>query len=127
MNYLIYVTPLLFMTAFVMYSKYQFEDVRNEVPKGKWHPYGAFMRFMFFAAIVVEHYFPSQIGDIILSGVISIVLWDILINVIALHVKPLYNGTTAKTDVFLGKIKWYSYAVLFIAALIYKFTKKQKK
>jgi hypothetical protein len=129
MNYLIYLTPLLFNIAFEFYSKWQFDEAIKisagtmtyaNAPR-KWHPYGGFMRFDVFVCISVEHAFPSYWADIFASAVINVILWDVLMNVVVLKVKAFYNGTTAKTDK-LGNIKWYSYAVLFVAAVIYKLT-----
>lgn len=126
MNYLIYLTSILFTIAFAMYTKYQFEDVKAgwATAKRKWHPWGAFIRVLFFAGIIAEHVYPSGWKDILLAGVICIILWDILINVVALHVAWDYNGTTATTDKKLGKIKWFVYGGLLLAAIILKFTFK---
>jgi hypothetical protein len=125
MNYLIYLTSILFTVAFVMYTKYQFEDMKATwaTAKRKWHPWGAFMRVMFFVGVITEHFFTSAWKDLFLAGVICVILWDILVNVVDLGVTWNYNGTTAKTDK-IGKIKWFVYAGLLLTAIILKFTFK---
>jgi hypothetical protein len=108
-----------------MYTKYQFEDMKATwaTAKRKWHPWGAFMRVMFFVGVITEHFFTSEWKDLFLAGVICVILWDILVNLVDLGVAWDYNGTTAKTDK-IGKIKWFVYAGLLLTAIILKFTFK---
>lgn len=126
-HYLIYVTPLLFILSFEFYTKWQLDEM-IKISQGKmtyanaprkWHPYGALIRFMFFGGIVVEHFFPAYFEDILLSAVIYVILWDVLMNVIVLKVKPFYNGTTSSID-RLNNVKWYGYAGLLIIAIVFK-------
>lgn len=128
MNHLIYLTSILFTIAFVFYTKYQFEDMHTTWASAqrKWHPFGGFMRVLFFVGLAVEHFYPSTIWDLILAGVINIILWDILVNVIDLHMKWNYEGSTAATDKKLGRIKWYVYAGMLVSAAVAKILSLKK-
>lgn len=113
---MIYPLTILFTLCFVFYSKYQFEDVREgwERAKGKWHPYGAVMRALPFAIAFIE----TDWKDVVLAGVISIIIFEIGINVIALKKEWNYVGSTAKSDRMFGKYKWYGMVALLIAAVV---------
>lgn len=128
---LIYLIPLSFNLAFAIYTRFQLEDMNAGAAKAqrKWHPVGGIMRFQIYALAAAEIFFPAGIWDLVISGVISWPLWDILINIIALHQKWNYVGTTAETDKKFGQMKWYAYAVALIGAGIadYFSHKKQQK
>lgn len=103
---MIYILSVLFTVCFVMYSKYQFYDQDAAYPKGKWHGWGMNMRFFMFYTPFIMQYYPASWQDYLLAGVINVVLWELLINKIALNREWLYVGTTAWTDKTLGKWKW---------------------
>lgn len=111
-----------------MYSKYQFEDEKAgwSQSKGKWHPYGMIMRLLFFAGLLLYKFFPFDYWDLLLSGVICIILWDVGINVFALRVKWDYVGKTDNIDKKVGKIKWYIYIVMLISSIFGKIFVKRK-
>lgn len=109
---MIYLITSLFTLAFVYYSKYQFINGRA----GKWHMYGATMRALMFTPFLLP---KSAFPDIVLAGVINCILFDVGINLIALHKPWNYTGTTSEWDK-LGQAKWYLYGALLILAIIYK-------
>lgn len=125
---MIYLVTILFTLAFVFYSKYQFDDEKAgwEKSKGLWHPYGFIMRVLLFAALLVFRYFPFDWWDFGICAVLSIVIWDIGINVFALKVKWNYDGTTSETDKILKDKKWYIYIVFLIGSLVGKIFNKNK-
>lgn len=125
---MIYLVTILFTLSFIFYSKYQFEDEKAgwSLAKSKWHPFGMSMRVLFFAALICSQFFPFDWWDLILAAVINVILIDVGINVIALHIKWNYEGSTAKTDKLLGKTKWYIYAVTLLGAAILKIFKNKK-
>lgn len=122
---MIYIVTILFTIAFVFYSKYQFEEQRTKIYNGKWHPWGMAMRILFFAGLILYKFFPFDWWDVLLSGVINVILFEIGINVVALHVKWNYNGTTSAIDMKVGKVKWYVYAISLVAAIVLKTFKKK--
>jgi hypothetical protein len=112
---------ILYSTAtliFAIYSKWQFSDDRGE-SQGKWHPWGAVMRALACITPMVSSIFPIEIRDWVLVSVIQLPLWDVGINIIALKMKALYLGTSAKTDQ-LSYRKWIFYAVGLILAILFK-------
>lgn len=116
---MIYVLSTLFTLAFVFYSKWQFSDDRGE-SQGKWHSSGMIMRMLAVASPFLCQLYPSEWQDYLLVGAINILLWELLINKIALNQKWLHVGTTAKTDIFLGKKKWLVYAVILLVTIVIK-------
>lgn len=98
-----------------MYSRFQFEDDRGK-SVGKWHPFGFLMRGTFFAALFT---YPSY-QDIILSGTINIIVFEIGINIIALHKNIFYAGQTSQMDKVLGNWKWLICAVFLAGGIITK-------
>jgi hypothetical protein len=125
---MIYLISILFTLAFIIYSKYQFDDEKAgwNNSKGKWHPYGFIMRVLFFVGLLVYKYFPFDYWDLLIAGAINIILWDIGINVFALKVKWNYEGETSSTDKKLGKSKWYVYACMLIGSITGKIFSKNK-
>ena len=109
---------LLFTTAFILYSKWQFIDDRGGV-EGKWHPYGLIMRaLVIFLPILVN---DISLQDVFLSGMLCVIWWDIGINIIALNQKWWYVGTTAKWDkLFNKRTKWILYGTLLISSILLK-------
>lgn len=125
---MIYLVTILFTISFIFYSKFQFEDEKAgwTASKSEWHPFGMAMRILFFGALILFKYFPFDWCDLILCGVINIILFDIGINVIALHVKWNYEGVTSVLDKSIGKIKWYVYALLLVSSALMKILKRKK-
>jgi len=123
---LFYLYNIVFNTVFVFYTKYQFEDEKAgwERSKGKWHKYGMAMRVMAYAGPFVGVFSLPHTNwkDWLLCGVLIMPLWDIMINVEALGMAPLYNGATSTLDKKFKGIKWIMYALLLIGAIIIKFT-----
>lgn len=103
---------------FAIYSKWQFVDDAGGV-SGKWHPWGAWMRFIACLTPFITSLFPMQWQNWLLATVIQLPVWDLGINIIALHVKALYLGTSAKTDQLKAK-KWLLYLIALIAAILVK-------
>jgi hypothetical protein len=97
-----------------MYSKYQFKGT------SEWHPYGMLMRIFAIVAPFIMQYKSSSWKDYFLAGAINIILWEVLINKIALKKEWLYVGTTSKLDIHLKKYKWLLYFGLLILAIIIK-------
>jgi hypothetical protein len=121
---LIYAITISFTVWFVLYSKYQFEE-REKKSFGKWHLWGWMMRVIFFLPFIILSFFPginitAHKSDVILAGAINILLWEVLINLVALHATFFHVGTVAKTDIKLGQIKWALCFLFLILAIIYK-------
>lgn len=114
---MIYPLSILFTLIFVLYSKWQFSEVRGE-SEGKWHPYGMIMRWMLFLTPFVMQYFPNNWKDYLLAGAINIILWEFGINKLALNKHLLYKG---KIDEKLGKKKWWIYFGFLLLTLIIKY------
>lgn len=124
-----YITSLalvLFTIAFVYYFKWQKIDDDGGV-SGKWHRYGAFMRLFVAIGIVSEHFFPSNLYLLAIVLCACQLIYEIGINVIALHQKPFYNGTTSVLDETLGKVKWYIYFGALLISIVGKIFSKHKK
>lgn len=128
---MIYLIPIIFTVAFAFYTKYQLVDVKME--KGslrRWHPFGFVMRA---AVFVLPLYYAwtethPTILDVLLSASINIVLFEVLINVIALHKSVFYVGGTAGLDKAFGKAKWFVYfGLLLISAIARMLTPKKYK
>lgn len=100
-NIAVYPLSFLFTTLFVLYQKWQFSDDRG-LTQGKWHLYGALMRLVTFCGFFIN---PS-LEDILLAGTINILLFELLINKVALNKNWLFVGSTAVFDLKLGKYKW---------------------
>jgi hypothetical protein len=113
---MIYLLSILFTIAFVYYTKWQFKSSRT----GKWHNYGLIMRLLAITSPFIGQFFKISWQDLLLASSINIILWDVLINRIALKVKWSYVGFTSKLDVYLGKRKWVLYLILLITTLIIK-------
>lgn len=77
------------------------------------------MRGLIFSAFL----FPANIKDVTLSIAICAPLFDVGINLIALHENVFYTGTTDEWDKKLGKYKWVMYLIFLIFAIINKIIK----
>ena len=118
---LFYLCAFLNTYCFAQYTKYQLLDERGvSKTRGKWHRWGAAMRYLFFVMVAIPFFPGNEIvwADIILSAAICLPLFDILINVIALNVKWNYVGSTVGYDTKLGMKKWYGYAVILIVCIL---------
>lgn len=113
---MIYLLSILFTIAFVYYSKWQFVNGRS----GKWHTYGFLMRALAIVTPFVIQHFPSSWQDYLFAGTINILLWELLINKIALGVDWFHVGTTSTLDKTFGKSKWIIYTIPAIVALVIK-------
>lgn len=118
---LIYLLTITSTVLFVFYSKYQFLDFRRIGKLGRWHTYGALMRMM----VILTPYILLQITDLkhawkdfLLAGVINLIIWDILLNLIAIKTSAFYNGEYSEIDIKLGNIKWIILFVLLITAIL---------
>ncbi len=89
---------------------------------GKWHVYGFVMRALAVITPFMVQQFPADWQDYLLAGCINILLWELLINKIALNVGWFHVGTTSKLDVTFGRLKWLIYTIPLIIALILKTT-----
>lgn len=119
MNYLIYPLSILFTLTFAIYSKWQFSDDRGE-SQGKWHGWGMIMRILVPLMCVSCSLWPAKWQDILLALSINCFVWDIGINLIALHVRALYTGSTDKFDIKLSGKKWLLYLILLVGSLTIK-------
>ncbi len=108
-NISVYVITILYTLAFVFYSKYQFEDKKVDA-KNKWHVFGLIMRLIFI----------SSWQDIFFAAVISEILFEIGINVIALKQKVFYVGGTSVWDKTLKIWKWVLLGTLIPLAIGFK-------
>lgn len=120
MNVLIFYTlTIIFTLASVMYSKYQFEDVKLgwAKAKGKWHIYGAIQRSIPFLIALLGKILYT---DIFLAASICLLLFEIGINTIAMRLPVLYVGSTSDLDKYIGKYKWYILFSLLAAAIFLK-------
>ena len=115
---MIYILSILFTVAFVYYSKWQFVNGRA----GKWHVYGFLMRALAIFTPFIVQYFSATWQDYLLAGTINILLWELLINKVALNVDWFHTGTTSTLDKTLGKLKWIIYTIPLITACIIKIT-----
>lgn len=118
---MIYVVTILFNLCFVLYSKFQFQE-RAGKSHGKWHIYGFLMRTLMFFGIAINAFFPIHVDkkDILLAGAINVIVFELLINEIALKQNIFYIGTEAGFDTKLGFWKWVVCAALLIAGLAIK-------
>jgi hypothetical protein len=110
----IYILSILFTIAFVYYSKWQFINGRA----GKWHTYGFLMRALAVVTPFIMQRYPAEWRDYLLAGTINILLWELLINKIALNVDWFHIGRTSFLDKTLGKTKWWIYTISVITALL---------
>lgn len=113
---MIYLLSILFTIAFVYYTKWQFKNSRS----GTWHNYGLIMRLLAITSPFIGQFFKISWQDLLLASSINIILWDVLINRIALKVKWSYVGFTSKLDVYLGKRKWVLYLIILLASITIK-------
>lgn len=118
---MIYITSILFTLAFVFYSKYQFADDKVAINSGKWHPFGMFMRGLFFVAIYINTLLPVVWEDFLLASSINILLFEMGINLIALNQKLFYRGYTSKLDQKLGQTKWILMFAFLLITIIIKY------
>jgi hypothetical protein len=123
----IYPLTISFTVWFVLYSKYQFEE-RDRRSFGKWHLWGWMMRAVFFVPFIILSFFPkinltAGKDDVVLAAAISILLWEILINWVALKQKIFYVGSVSTTDRKLGKTKWILCFSFLAVAIVYKIVK----
>jgi hypothetical protein len=116
---MIYILSILFTVFFVLYTKWQFSDDKG-LTSGKWHPFGMIMRALAIVSPFLCQLFPGTWQDYLLAGTINIVLWEILINIIALGKKWWYIGITSKFDIKLSKTKWFIYFSLLLATILVK-------
>lgn len=107
---------VLFTLSFVFYSKWQFIDGR----RGRWHFWGAIMRALPLIIAFLVQYLNVTWKDFLLAGSINIILWELLINKIALKTNWLHIGTTSYLDLKLGKWKWLIYSIPLITSIIIK-------
>jgi hypothetical protein len=114
---MIYLLSILFTLTFVLYTRWQFSDDRG-LSSGKWHPYGMLMRALAIVTPFLCTLHPNNWKDYLLAGGINIVLWEILINKIALNTKWSHVGTTSALDVKFGKAKWYIYFGFLLLTII---------
>lgn len=112
---MVYLATISFTICFVIYSRFQFQE-RQGKSHGKWHPWGWMMRAIFVASLLVR----PAVDDIILSAAISILLFELLINKVALNVGWFYVGTTAWWDRKIGKKKWWIMSALLVVAISIK-------
>ena len=115
MSWLIYPISIALTLAWVYYSKWQFSDDRGD-SQGKWHPWGAMARALPFGMAWLHCVWQ----DVVLSGVICIILFEIGVNVIALFRQWSWRGETSKMDIKFGKYKWVIMAVMLAAAICIK-------
>ena len=116
---MIYIISIIFTLLFVIYSKWQFSDDRAET-SGKWHGWGMAMRITFFIGCFLVQKFPASWQDYLLAGSISIIAWEIGINMIALLQKWYYVGATAEFDKKLGMKKWLLMGIVLIITILIK-------
>lgn len=118
---MIYITSIIFTLILVFYQKYQFLANRG-VSNDKYHPLGLALRAAFFLPFLgLILGFTTNLKDLILALILNGFLFDVLINVIALGVRPFYVGTTSVFDKTIGKFKWIIWAILLVGAIVYKF------
>lgn len=123
---LFYLYNFAFTIAFVLYTKYQFEDEKAgwAHSKGAWHKYGLSMRVIayvgpFVGFMAIPH---TSWKDWLLCAAILWPAWDLFINKIALKTSWFYNGSTSTMDKTIAGIKWIAYAGILIGAVVIKFT-----
>lgn len=114
---MIYLLSILFTLTFVLYTKWQFSDDRG-LSSGKWHPYGMLMRALAILTPFLCTLYPNVWKDYLLAGALNIVLWELLINKIALNTKWFHIGTTSALDVKFGRAKWYIYFTFLLLTII---------
>lgn len=113
---MIYILSILFTFAFVYYTKWQFKSSRT----GKWHNYGLAMRILAISSPFISQYFHCSWEDLVLAAVINMILWDVLINIIALKTRWDYVGSTSRLDITIGKRKWKLYFLFLITTILIK-------
>ena len=118
---MIYLLTILFTVVFAFYTKFQLIDVKME--KGsprRWHPFGWLMRATVFAIPAYYGWTETHplLIDVLLSAAINILLFEVLVNMIALHQSIFYIGGTAGLDKAFGKFKWVAYGALLVTAAI---------
>lgn len=117
-----YILSIAFTWCFVMYSRYQFKDERKIDGKehDQWHPWGAWMRGLFFMQMIAMHYVDMMLVDTNLALAISMPLFDVGVNLIALNQSAFYVGKSANSDRKLGMWKWPAYLIYLIGSIILK-------
>lgn len=119
----------LFTICFVYYFKWQKVDDDGGA-SGKWHKWGMFMRILAALAIISEHFYKSNLYIFATICCAAELIYEIGINIIALHKKALYNGSTSAIDIKFGTYKWIAYfgSLAITATLaIFKLTKHEQK
>lgn len=116
---MIYIVSIIFTVVFVIYQKWQFIDDCGGV-SGKWHKWGALLRVILFGGGYLLQKFPSTWQDYIFAASINILMWEILINIVALKQHWWYNGSTASFDKILGQYKWIIMVLLIVICSLIK-------
>lgn len=116
---MILITSSLLTIFFVFYSKYQFLDLRNQ-RNLIWKRWGVAIRILFLVACFIEALKPSVWQDYLLAGSINILLFELLINKIALKANWFYKGNSSVIDNNIGNTKWYIMFGLLILSILVK-------
>ena len=115
---MIYLTILL--TIFMVLSqKYQIKDLKGK-RNTTWKTWNNFVRIGIFVICYLMQLFPSHWQDYFLAGTINILLFEMLINVVALQMPLLYVGKSSEFDK-LGMKKWYLMLGLLLISIGVKY------
>ena len=127
MIYLAYILPIVFNLAFLIYQKYQNDDLskiykiinlattdKKDLPAKKWHPWGAVLR-----VLIMTPFFLLW-KDALLSGVICYWIWELGQNKFILKQRWFYDGSSAGNDKKLKSIEWWIMAGLLIGSIAIK-------
>ena len=113
-----YTIILLFTICRVMYAKWQFQDIRgNKSASRKWHLWGWFMQAIVIGGVLYASFQPFHWKDVALAAALSLPVFDIGVNLLALGQPVFYVGNTATWDRLTGHFKWIVYLMLIILAI----------
>jgi len=114
---MIYTTIIL--TVFMVLSqKFQIKDLKGK-RNTTWKTWNNFLRVGIFATCFLLQLFPSHWQDYLLAGAINILLFELLINKIALEMDWFYVGKSSNFDK-LGKKKWFIMAGILAVTIFIK-------
>lgn len=102
----------------VLYQKSQLQDLKGK-RNLKWKTWATALRAGIFAACYLLQLHPSAWQDYLLCGAINILLFELLINKIALEIDWFYVGKSSRFDK-LGKKKWWIMLGFLIATIFIK-------
>lgn len=116
---MIYLLSIPFIVFYVLYQKFQLKDLaskRNLI----WKHYGVIIRIWFFISAYIFEYPKGQWQDYLIAGVLNEIIFELLINKIALKQSFWFVGSSSAWDNILGKRKWLLMGLALIITIFIK-------